>query len=221
MTPPWFRTTVFIVLDTELLGSHPLSNPDPFAIGLCVVVFDPATNQYTVLEQWQHRYLLQTPRVNGVAIDIPTLEWFQEKHNTVYHALTQPNAEDRERPDVALWKLVNVVLAIGAAYPDHDLCFCSDDPSDFTKLDVALDRCGLHYLQHDAYNRGRGRARSLDIDAFLLGRDSVLASIAPGRVSTNAVTDHTHTHDPLDDALELAERFVWALNADWRPSFSK
>ena len=91
---------------------------------------------------------------------------------------------------------------------------CADDPSDFEKVNSFLSnhsKCPVNY-----YNDcGWKRCSTLDMDNWLAGRDSFIQQTGlSAPLSTQAITTHKHTHCPLEDALELAERFAWVLNED-------
>ena len=227
-----YKNSVFLVFDVEHQGNSGVHHPDPFAIGMCVAMWNEEQKKFGVVKGYK---LLLCVEDKERTPDPAQVEWWTKNHPALYHRLTSGRITGKEAGESIVDHVYAIRQNLVVPY-NRKLVLCADDPSDFHLLDCMLERHGFKWMRH--YINPEGFGSTLDIDAWLEGRGhsiqthvaeiechgkhatgsasrlSALQHAASGRLSKDAVTEHQHTHDPLDDALHLAETFCWALNAD-------
>jgi len=194
---------VYIIFDIEHIGNHPISDPEPFAYGFCTAVCIDGLYQIVNKQRFTTsiEYIPDPDRQSSYM-------WWINNHPDLFKTLT---SDPMEPVDVAKG-IVNYIKDTVKNYPTSCVVICSDTESDFTKTDCFLDKYNFHYMNY--YTGGSSHyGETMNINSFFKGYDFLIDRLGVSVQKAKTITTVTqHTHDPLDDASALAERFITILN---------
>ncbi len=195
------KDRVIIGYDTEHLSNA--ASSAPFAVAFAVLAFDKNTGRYEVMREHDLTLLVT---IDHGKVEPETLQWWTQNHAELFAQLT--DAAQQLSYKAAAEQIVQYLAKVGAAFPGRQVLFASDDEGDQMKVDRLLELGGHKWLRY--HNSPHRYAPSLNLDGFFQcydfgGGNPKVADIA---------TVHVHTHDPLDDTLEMLEKFQVLLN--WR-----
>ena len=228
-----FKNKAIVVLDGEHKGWPAQHRPIPFAFGLCVVAWDAASARFAVRREFDFKV-----HVHQAGDGHPDQAEFWKLFPDVYKQLSsEPLASASYAGSLLRGHIMHIhhtLSEIGGL----KIVLGMDDPNDLIMADVLLEESCHGESLRRLCSPVKGHCSVYDLKAWLEGRDHGLQATADilredlrpnaagsvrDRQSKYATTEHKHTHDPLDDALHLAETFCWALNNDayWREDASK
>ena len=192
---------VFVGYNAEYLSCA--ASAAPFAVGFAVLAFDKKTGRFETAHAHDLKLLVE---IDHDKVEAETLEWWTKNHLDLFTRLT--DATQQLSYTAAAAQIVQYLTGIGAAFPGHTVVFASDDEAHQMKVDRLLELGGQKWLRY--HNSPENYARSLNLDGFFECYD--FGGGFPQAADISTV--HKHTHDPLDDALEMLEKFQVLLN--WR-----